>query len=43
MQGMYRMPNVKNKNYERLDFFNSKEFIPAMVLILNNKKNKLFR
>lgn len=41
MRGMYNMPNVKNKNYERLDFFNSKEFIPTMISLLINKE--LFR
>ncbi len=42
-KGMYRMPNVINKMEERKAFFNSIDFVPRMVELLNKTKSEFFR
>ena len=44
LKGFYNMPSVKNKMAERMNFFNSIDFVPRMIEILEQRKNKkLFR
>lgn len=42
-KGRYRMPNVKNKMAERMEFFNSIDFVPRMVALLNKTRSEYFR
>ena len=42
-KGMYRMPNVKNKMEERKEFFNSIDFVPRMIGLLNKTRSEYFR
>ena len=42
-KGMYRMPNVINKMKERKAFFNSIDFVPRMVELLNKTRSDYFR
>ena len=42
-KGMYRMPNVINKMKERKAFFNSIDFVPRMVELLNKTRSEYFR
>ena len=42
-KGMYRMPNVRNKMVERMSFFNSIDFVPRMVEMLNKTRSEYFR
>lgn len=48
-KGMYRMPNVVNKMKVREEFFNSPNFVPIMIYLINTlpidkiTKTKLFR
>ena len=44
LKGFYNMPSVKNKMAERMNFFNSIDFVPRMIELLEQRKNKkLFR
>jgi hypothetical protein len=42
-KGRYRMPSVKNKMAERMEFFNSIDFVPRMVALLNKTRSEYFR
>jgi hypothetical protein len=42
-KGRYRMPNVKNKMAERMEFFNAIDFVPRMVALLNKTRSEYFR
>jgi len=42
-KGMYRMPNVINKMKERKEFFDSIDFVPRMVALLNKTRSEYFR
>ena len=42
-KGMYRMPNVINKMEERKEFFNSIDFVPRMIGLLNKTRSEYFR
>jgi hypothetical protein len=42
-KGRYRMPNVKNKMAERMEFFNSIDFVPRMIALLNKTRSEYFR
>ena len=43
LKGCYVFPVVKNAMARRLEFFNSKNFIPIMVWLLQSQKKKYFR
>ena len=43
LKGCYVFPVVKNAMQRRLEFFNSKNFIPIMVWLLQSQKKKYFR
>jgi hypothetical protein len=42
-KGMYRMPNVINKMEERKEFFDSIDFVPRMIGLLNKTRSEYFR
>lgn len=42
-KGMYRMPNVINKMKDRKEFFDSIDFVPRMVALLNKTRSEYFR
>ena len=43
LKGCYVFPVVKDAMARRLEFFNSKDFIPIMVWLLQSQKKKFFR
>jgi len=43
LKGCYVFPVVKDAMARRLEFFNSKNFIPIMVWLLQSQKKKFFR
>ena len=43
LKGCYVFPVVKNEMARRLEFFNSKNFIPIMVWLLQSQKKNYFR
>tara|TARA_R100000742_G_C4258278_1_gene76152 strand:+ start:394 stop:1023 length:630 start_codon:yes stop_codon:yes gene_type:complete len=43
LKGCYVFPVVKNAMARRLEFFNSSNFIPIMVWLLQSQKKKFFR
>ena len=43
LKGCYVFPVVKDAMARRLEFFNSKDFIPIMVWLLQSQKKKYFR
>lgn len=43
LKGRYVMPNVQDAMDRRLKFFQSKQFVPQMIAMLNRQRNAYFR